>query len=360
MSSIAQTPRTVRPSKFLRARALPQVSNTLGLACAADQAVRIEDVTQFAQLSDLCARSSQPAFVLGSGSNVILPPRIADRLVVLPRLRGIRLLDATPEAFIVEAMAGESWHGLVEHTLAQGWNGLENLASIPGTVGAAPVQNIGAYGVELRERLQNVLAWHLQDGKLHELTNAECQFAYRNSRFKSETAWLIVAVRLRLPRPWQPVLNYPDLRQRLQAVSPMNARAVFDAVCAIRHAKLPDPAQLGNVGSYFKNPIVDAAHAVRLQNDYPALPAYPQADGRVKLAGGYLIEHAGWKGRRLGAVGMHARQALVLVNHGRARFDEVMALEDAVRRDVHAKFGVTLEREPVLPTGSCGLTGVVQ
>jgi len=335
---------------------LAAVPNTLGLTCAADQAVYIDDLAQLPDLSDLWTQSRKPPFVLGGGSNVVLPPRM-DRLLVLPRVRGIQLLDATPDAWIVQVMAGESWHGLVEYTLAHGWAGLENLALIPGSVGAAPVQNIGAYGVELRARLHSVLAWHLHDGRMHTLSNQDCQFAYRDSRFKREHAWLIVAVRLRLPRPWQPVLNYPDLQHRLCIPSEphgntrphITAQDVFDAVCAIRRAKLPDPAALGNAGSYFKNPIVDAAHAARLKQDFPALPVYPQRDGRVKLAGGWLIEQAGWKGRRLGPVGMHARQALVLVNHGQARFEDVMALEDAVRDAVRARFGVYLEREPVLP-----------
>jgi len=325
--------------------ALARVPNTLGLACTAARVVTLTDLAQLPALSRLSAQEHTSPMVLGAASNLILPPRV-ERLVVLPRFSGIRLLAVTPDAWLIEAMAGETWHGLVEHTLAQGWDGLENLALIPGTVGAAPVQNIGAYGVELSQRLHSVLVWHVHDAQLQELSPEQCQFAYRDSRFKRAADWVIVAVRLRLPRPWQPVLSYLDVRAHLPGSSPPSARAVFDAVCTIRRAKLPDPAQLGNVGSYFKNPIIDAQQAVRLRAQYPALPAWTQDQGRVKLAAGYLIEQAAWKGRRLGPVGMHARQALVLVNHGGARFADVMALEDAVRRDVYAKFGVTLEREP--------------
>jgi len=331
----------------LKPRTLQHVPNTLGLACTAQHAVCLDDLAQLPRLSDLWTQSRPTPCILGGGSNVILPPHI-ERPLVLPRLRGIQLLDTTPDAWIVQAMAGESWHDLVAYTLAQGWPGLENLALIPGTVGAAPVQNIGAYGVELCARLHSVLAWHVHEGKLHELPKAACQFAYRDSRFKHEDVWLIVAVRLRLPRPWQPVVTYPGLREHLINTPQPDAHTIFNAICAIRHAKLPDPATLGNVGSYFKNPIVDAAHAARLQRNHPALPAYPQPDGHVKLAAGWLIEQVGWKGRRLGSVGMHARQALVLVNHGQARFEDVMALEHAVRRAVHAQFGAHLEREPVV------------
>jgi len=335
----------MRTTQTLNIRPLPRIPNTLGLACAGNRTVSITDPAQLPALHALCAPLPHPPFVLGGASNVILPPHV-DRLLLLSRLRGIELLDATPDAWIVQAMAGESWHGLVEHTLEQGWDGLENLALIPGTVGAAPVQNIGAYGVELRERVHSVLAWHLPEGRLHELSNADCRFAYRDSRFKREAAWMIVAVRLRLPRPWQAVLTYPDVRRHV--AQPASARAIFDAVCTARRAKLPDPGSLGNVGSYFKNPVVDAQHAARLLREYPRLPAWPQADGRVKLAGGWLIEAAGWKGRRLGATSMHAQQALVLVNHGQASIEDVLALEYAVQRSVRARFDIVLEREPVL------------
>lgn len=329
---------------------LTSVPNTLGLPASAAHAVRLTDAAQLPALSGLLSQQ-QDLFVLGGGSNVILPPQIQS-LIVLPHLRGIRLLEATDDAWIVEAQAGEPWHDFVAHTLSQGWFGLENLALIPGTVGAGPVQNIGAYGVELDQRLHSVLAWHLAEERLHELSVQDCRFSYRDSLFKQSSAgaWLIVAVRFHLPRAWQPVLDYPDLRRHalLEASAAPSARQIFDAVCDIRRAKLPDPAKLGNAGSFFKNPIVPAAQADSLRQAHPAMPAYPMPDGSVKLAAGWLIEQSGWKGRRLGAVGMHARQALVLVNQGGASFDEVMALEQAVRADVLARFGVTLEREPLV------------
>jgi len=334
---------------MLRIQQMDALPNTLGLPCVADQTVCITDLAQLPALGTLWQQSPRCPFILGCGSNVVLPPRV-HHLVVLPHLRGITLIDSTPDAWVVQAMAGESWHDLVAHTLVQGWPGLENLALIPGTVGAAPVQNIGAYGIELRARLHSVLAWHCHDGKLHELSNEACQFAYRDSRFKREKTWLIVAVRLRLPRPWQPVLTYPDIHQALQAVPHVDAHAIFEAVCTIRRAKLPDPAILANAGSYFKNPVVDATQAAQLHEAHPDLPTYPQPDGRVKLAAGWLIQAAGWKGRRLGPVGMHARQALVLVNHGKACFDDVIALQKAVRDAVRTRFGIQLEREPVLLT----------
>jgi UDP-N-acetylmuramate dehydrogenase len=237
--------------------------------------------------------------------------------------------------------------------MESGWPGLENLALIPGTVGAAPVQNIGAYGVELRDHLESVSAWNIPQGLLRTFSREECEFAYRDSLFKRAPAgtWLIVSVRFRLPKVWTPVLGYPDLQKHFgigaaKAQSP-TPQAVFDAVCAIRRAKLPDPAELGNAGSFFKNPVVSGVQHAQLMRTHPEIVSYPQADGQYKLAAGWLIDRCGWKGRRVGAVGMHARQALVLVNYGGAQANEVLALAHAVRSSVQEHFGVELEMEPI-------------
>jgi len=345
--------------------------NTLGLPAWAAVAV-LDDESAIPALCEALAagrngpkgrEADAPLFILGGGSNVVIQARPRHR-VLRVALHGIRLWDETADHWIVEAAAGESWHGFVDRCLSQGWPGLENLALIPGTVGAAPVQNIGAYGLELDQRLHSVVAWDLRAGREHELHPDECGFAYRDSLFKRDGAgrWLIVRVRFALPKAWTPRLDYPDLRDHpgLRGVdntpdaggaTPEAAptpRQIFDAVCDIRRRKLPDPAVLGNAGSFFKNPVVDAARAGRLQGQFPDLRTYPQADGRVKLAAGWLIERAGWKGRRLGPVGMHERQALVLVNHGGAQAADVLALAGAVRVDVQERFGVDLEQEPVV------------
>jgi len=339
----------------LTLQTMASLPNTLGLVATAPRMVCITHPAQLPALSALVAQEASPPLILGAGSNVVLPARV-ENLVVLPQLRGVRLLHTTPQARVVEVMAGENWHDWVTHSLAQGWYGLENLALIPGTVGAAPVQNIGAYGVELHQRLHSVLAWHIPEARLHTLTVQACHFAYRHSRFKAAPPgqWLIVAVRFSLPRPWQAVLTYPALQRHLRMQA--DPHAIYATVCAIRRAKLPDPAQLGNVGSFFKNPVVTAAQYARLQQAYPGLPAWVQPDGNVKLAAGWLIEQAGWKGRRLGCVGMHAQQALVLVNYGQAYQEDVLSLEQAVRDAVQSRFGVILEREPVL----YGKRGTVQ
>ena len=328
-----------------------QTCNTLGLPVRAAVAVLDDESV----IPDLCGALSGgqdgggPLFVLGGGSNLVMQARPRHR-VLRVALRGIRLWEETAQHWVVEAAAGESWHGFVDHCLAQGWPGLENLALIPGTVGAAPVQNIGAYGLELDQRLHSVVAWDLQAGRERTLWPEDCAFDYRDSVFKRAGAgrWLIVRVRFALPKAWAPRLSYPDLRDHPTLSAQPSPRQVFEAVCDIRRRKLPDPAVLGNAGSFFKNPVIDAAQAERLGQQFSDLRSYPQADGRVKLAAGWLIEQAGWKGRRLGPVGMHASQALVLVNHGGAQAADVQALAKAVRADVQARFGVDLEQEPVL------------
>lgn len=323
--------------------------NTLGLAATAEAYVSVEDAAQLPTLSALAARSGS-LLVLGGGSNLVLPQSVPG-LVARVALRGVRLLQATPDAWLVEAAGGETWHGFVAECVRQRWDGLENLALIPGTVGAAPVQNIGAYGVELADRFDSLTAWDVRAGRYVEMSAADCRYAYRDSVFKHQPpgSWVIVSVRLRLPRPWQPVLGYPDLQRhpRLAQGEP-TARDIFEAVCEIRRAKLPDPAVTGNAGSFFKNPIVSVAQRDELAGEHAGLVSYPQPDGRYKLAAGWLIDQCGWKGRSLGAAGVHDRQALVLVNRGGATAADIMALAQAIQADVVARFGVMLEPEPVV------------
>lgn len=324
--------------------------NTLGLQAVAPRLVRYRSPDQLAAVSRL-AKQADRVFVLGGGSNVVLAPSLSS-LVIKVESSGVRLIDETADYRIVEAEAGESWHGFVSYCVQQGWGGLENLALIPGTVGAAPVQNIGAYGVELDQRLHSLDAWDLHRERLIPFRPDECQFAYRDSLFKraGQGRWLILRVRFVLPADWSPVLRYPDLQRHPQLAAragKVTPRDIFDAVCEIRRSKLPDPEVLANAGSFFKNPVVDAATFERLQVRWPDVVAFALDDGSWKLAAGWLIEQAGWKGRRLGPVGMHDRQALVLVNHGGARAGDVAALARRVRDDVRQQFGVSLEQEPV-------------
>lgn len=325
--------------------------NTLGLRSQAKAFLRLYSSSGLDALSEIVGRYPG-VVVLGGGSNVVLAPQI-DELVLHVETRGIAVVDEQQDARIIEAQAGESWHHFVEHCVDKNWGGLENLALIPGTVGAAPIQNIGAYGVEQDQYFHSLVAWDIRHGRQVEMGPADCLFSYRDSFFKHADLgrWLILSVRYRLPHQWQAEVGYPDLARHTgiaMAGGGITPRQVFDAVCEIRRAKLPDPAELANVGSFFKNPIVDAETFGRLRELHPGIVAYALDNGtRFKLAAGWLIERAGWKGRRLGAVGMHERQSLVMVNHGGATARDIHVLADVIRAEVATRFGIHLEQEPI-------------
>ncbi|AMB87962.1 UDP-N-acetylenolpyruvoylglucosamine reductase [Pseudomonas agarici] len=296
------------------------------------------------------AQYELPLLVIGGGSNLLLTADI-QALVLRMNSRGIRLLSDDGVRVVVEAQAGEPWHPFVLSTLAQGWSGLENLSLIPGTVGAAPMQNIGAYGVEIKDVFAGLTALDRQSGQLREFSLEECQFGYRDSLFKQAGGrWLILRVRFALSRVEHLHLGYGAVAERLreQGLSQPSALDVSRAICSIRSEKLPDPAVLGNVGSFFKNPLVSAAHAAELKRVHPGLVGYPQADGQMKLAAGWLIEAAGWKGFREDDAGVHRLQSLVLVNYGTASGQQLLALAHRIQADIAERFAVELEMEPNL------------
>ena len=289
-----------------------------------------------------------PLLVIGGGSNLLLTADIPS-LVLRMASRGIRILEDDGRRVVIEAEAGEPWHPFVLHTLAQGVSGLENLSLIPGTVGAAPMQNIGAYGVEIKDVFAGLTALDRQTGELRDFTLDECNFAYRDSLFKQQPGrWLILRVRFALDRVEHLHLEYGPVRQRLteQGIERPSASDVSRAICSIRSEKLPDPAVLGNAGSFFKNPLVGAQLAAQIRLAHPGLVGYPQADGQVKLAAGWLIEQAGWKGFREGDAGVHRLQSLVLVNYGGATGLELLALAQRIQKDIFERFNVELEMEP--------------
>ncbi|AOE61557.1 UDP-N-acetylmuramate dehydrogenase [Pseudomonas corrugata] len=289
-----------------------------------------------------------PLLVIGGGSNLLLTGDI-DALVLRMASRGIRLLSDEGDRVVIEAEAGEPWHPFVQHTLAQGWAGLENLSLIPGTVGAAPMQNIGAYGVEIKDVFAGLTALDRQTGELRDFTLEQCRFAYRDSLFKQQPGrWLILRVRFALSRAAHLHLEYGPVRQRLteQGIDQATPIDVSRAICSIRSEKLPDPAVLGNAGSFFKNPLVPAAHVTQLKVQYPDLVAYPQPEGQMKIAAGWLIERAGWKGFREGDAGVHKLQALVLVNYGEATGLQLLDLAQRIQKDISERFQVDLEMEP--------------
>jgi len=332
-------------------RASLRAFNSFGLPAVAAALVRLRSEADVKRVVDHPEFGPAKKLILGGGSNLVLTRDVA-AVVLKVEIPGRRLVRETPEAYIVEAGAGENWHDFVAWTLQQDWPGLENLALIPGLVGAAPVQNIGAYGVELKDRFDSLDGVDLVTGRSVTLQAAQCAFGYRDSVFKQLLAGktLITRVRFRLPRPWTPVLGYLDLQRRVHdsGNAHPDARTVFDWVCAIRRAKLPDPLQIGNAGSFFKNPVVSAEQCRDIIGRDPSVVHYPLPDGSAKLAAGWLIDACGWKGKSIGRAGVYERQALVLVNRGGAIGAEVLTLARAIQESVYGRFGIRLEPEPVI------------
>lgn len=285
--------------------------------------------------------------ILGGGSNIV-PTSDVDGLVIS---MGIRERSTCEDGDVVHVRlgAGEVWHDVVEWTVHQGWGGMENMALIPGTVGAAPMQNIGAYGAEQASIFEECEALDRRTGQIVRFLPQDCAFGYRESVFKHEyrDRMFITSVTYRLTTSPNVNTTYRDVSEELAAMSITDPTIVdvMNAVVSVRRRKLPDPAEIGNTGSFFKNPIVDAAVAERLKAENPEAPSYPQSDGRVKLAAAWLIDQCGWKGARHGNAGVHDRQALVLVNHGGASGDEILSLASAIQASVLERFGIALERE---------------
>ena len=325
--------------------------NTFGLPAVAKTLVHIRSDADVRGVVDDKVLGRAPKFILGGGSNIILT-RDMPQVVLKVEVKGMRLVETQGDAWIVEAGAGESWHELVDFTLKEGLPGLENLALIPGTVGAGPVQNIGAYGVELSDRFESLDAVDLVTGRSVTLGPHTCAFGYRDSIFKHALAGrsVVTRVRFRLPRSWRPVLGYLELQKKMNetGIDSPDPRQIFDWVCAIRRAKLPDPAAIGNAGSFFKNPIVTPEQCRDIIGRDPEIVHYPMPDGSVKLAAAWMIDACGWKGKSVGEAGVYEKQALVLVNRGAAIGSEVMTLARAIQESVYGRFGIRLEHEPVV------------
>ena len=323
--------------------------NTLRVNARARLLAELRDAAKLPELLDFPAARQAPLLVLGEGSNLLLAGDF-DGTVLAMATRGVQVEQDGDVARIAVA-AGERWDDFVRWSLGQGFAGLENLILIPGTVGAAPIQNIGAYGTEVAEFIESVEAWDTKERRVAQLARATCAFGYRDSLFKHEPGrYIVTAVRFALPRTRELKLDYAGIREELarMGVDKPAPFHVAEAVVRLRTRKLPDPAVIGNAGSFFKNPIVDTAQAETLKREHPELPAWPQPDGRSKLSAAWLIEAAGLKGSRAGDAGISNRHALVLVNHGHASGGELWAFAQHVIATVQAKFGVRLEPEPVV------------
>jgi UDP-N-acetylmuramate dehydrogenase len=322
--------------------------NTLRLPARAEWYAEVDSRDALEEALGFARARRFALVVLGGGSNVVLRDRVAG-CVLRVRLGGEEVLEDGPAAVRVRVAAGTGWHGFVLDCHRRGWHGLENLALIPGTVGAAPIQNIGAYGVEVEEFVEEVGAVDRANGQQLRLSRADCRFAYRHSVFKDELAERVVItdVTFRLPRVRAPRIDYPALRAELERVGGSGADEVLAAVVRIRTERLPDPAVLPNVGSFFKNPVVDRARFEALRAKHPGVVHWQQAEG-TKLAAAWLVEQAGCKGMREGAARVHERQALVLVNEGGANAAQVLALAERIAAAVRARFGIELELEPAV------------
>jgi UDP-N-acetylmuramate dehydrogenase len=385
---------------FVEKNVALKAHNSFGIVAKAQQLVRIASADALREAIAATQGTAQdfarhPPFILGGGCNIVLTGDVKP-LTLKIEIMGKRLLRQTDKHWIVEVGAGENWHAVVGWTLAQGWPGLENLALIPGSVGACPVQNIGAYGVELQDRFDSLDGVHLLTGEDFTLSAAQCAFGYRDSVFKHAAGKgqglglldqaVITQVRFALPKRWRPELSYADLqkkyahylqenglkayeilrkqlsnteqRQALLALGTAadrlpTAQDIFNWVCEVRRAKLPDPAVIGNAGSFFKNPQVSAEQCADIIQREPKVVHYPMADGSIKLAAGWLIDACGWKGKTVGNAGVYEKQALVLVNKGTgtatpATGGEVMTLAKAIQTSVYERFGILLEHEPVV------------
>ncbi|OGB24162.1 MAG: UDP-N-acetylenolpyruvoylglucosamine reductase [Burkholderiales bacterium RIFCSPLOWO2_02_FULL_57_36] len=324
--------------------------NTFGIAVNAHAYVCVSSVDTLLGIRNDAALSVLPRLVLGGGSNILFTRNFAG-LVLHMCSKGIEIVSEDSDAVYVRAAAGENWHSFVQWTIGRGLGGLENLSLIPGSVGAAPIQNIGAYGVELKDCFHSLSAFDFENGEIFTLDKAACQFGYRDSVFKHRLRdrAVILDVTFALPKRWQPNLQYADVVQEMAARGLANptAQEISEAVIAIRQRKLPDPGMIGNAGSFFKNPVIAAAQRDALLLRYPKLVSHAQPDGSVKLAAGWLIDQCGWKGKSIGQAGVYEKQALVLVNRGNATGQDIACLAQAIQADVQARFGVMLEPEPI-------------
>jgi UDP-N-acetylmuramate dehydrogenase len=320
--------------------------NSFGIDARAALFADPESTDELSVLMEEYDHRERPFLVIGEGSNILFTSDFQG-LLVQPRIKGIELLEDDGKEVIVRVGAGENWDSWVRHATGHGWFGLENLSLIPGSVGAAPVQNVGAYGTELKDYFAWLEAWDLADNKMVRLQREECRFGYRNSIFKSGAGgrYIITRVAFQLSRVPDMNLSYGNIRELFQkagGATPMDLRNV---IISVRQRKLPDPGKIGNAGSFFKNPLVDRTIFKCIRVEYEEVPYYPEANNCVKIPAAWLIEKAGWKGKRIGNVGTWPAQPLVIVNYGGATGEEILEFSEQIREDVDSEFGVFLERE---------------
>lgn len=321
---------------------------TLGVKVRAKKLITISSIEVLKDLKLQGKLDNEQVMVLGEGSNVLFSKHF-EGLILLNQIRGHEVIAETEEIVLLKIKGGENWSQLVDYCVSKNWGGIENLSLIPGTAGAAPVQNIGAYGVELQDVFDSLDAFDLKTGELVKFDKESCEFGYRNSIFKTKFPgrYFIADITLKLVKKPFPNLEYAPLKAEFNGrkLENISIFEVSEAVKKIRRSKLPDPAKIGNAGSFFKNPIVPGDKMKELKNQFPEIPVYSASDGNFKLAAGWLIEQCGWKGKRIGDAGVHEKQALVLVNYGNATGEEILQLAEQISESVFEKFGVELEKE---------------
>ncbi len=323
-----------------------QPYNTFGISSKAKRFATFKNSEELSEI--LAERNGDELLVLGGGSNILLT-RDFDGLVIKNEVFGFDIIESDEETVLVESGAGEVWHEFVMRCIENGFGGIENLSLIPGSVGASPMQNIGAYGVEIKDTFDSLKAYHIESGEIHTFNHEQCEFGYRESVFKRalKGQYIILSVRFRLSKQHQINTSYGAIETELESMGIENPtiKDVSNAVINIRSSKLPNPKEIGNAGSFFKNPVVDKEIVNAIAEKYEQFPQYPAPNGKIKLAAGWLIEQAGWKGKDFGTYGVHKKQALVLVNYGGSEGSQIYDLSEKIIHDVRTKFGVSLERE---------------
>ena len=324
--------------------------NTFGFNVTASEFISITDIDQLAELFDSHQLKRTDIGILGGGSNITFTTNF-EGLLLRNEIVGKTTIDETGEYAIIEFGGGETWHGAVLYALSLNLGGIENLSLIPGTVGAAPIQNIGAYGVELKDVFRSLSAFHLPTGEIHHFDANGCEFGYRDSIFKREKRgqYFIISVQLKLSKKSGIKTQYGDIQSTLDGwgIAKPTIHDISKAVIFIRESKLPNPAEIGNCGSFFKNPVVSSEIIPALRAQFPDIKTFPAGEGLTKVPAGWLIEKAGWKGFRRGDVGVHAKQALVLVNYGNGNGQEIVDLAHEIQADIFSKFGIVLEMEVI-------------
>lgn len=320
--------------------------NTFGISVVAEHFARFETTSELQAI--LKQAGKQELLILGGGSNLLLTKDVK-ALVLKNEIKGIEIMQEDETSLIIRVGAGEVWHDFVRYCVDRNYAGVENLSLIPGSVGASPMQNIGAYGVEIKDVFEALEAYHIESGEIHRFSNADCQFGYRESVFKKELKgqYIITHVHFKLSKEARINSAYGAIESELQArgIEHPSIKDISDVVIAIRQSKLPDPAKIGNAGSFFKNPVVPFSVFEQIKQTHPDAPSYPAGNGVVKIPAGWLIEQAGWKGKTFEHYGVHKNQALVLVNYGGATGEQIWNLSTEIKDDIFEKFGVELERE---------------